>query len=392
VSRAERIAFISPRFADGDTVGGAETLLRRQAEQAARAGRQVVFLTTCAVDHFTWRNALPAGRKTVNGVDVHFFPVDEDRDESAFLEAQRSICSGRTVDEATADTWLRNSVNSRALLDHLRGEGAAYDRLVMGPYLFGLVYHAAAANPGRSLLVPCLHDEAFAYLPAFGRLFRSVRGCMFNTGAERDLALRLYGMDAARCSVVGMGIDRFNADAVRFSRPGLKRPYVIYCGRRETLKGTPLLCDYMATFRARTGRDVGLLFTGSGPIEAPPELAAHLVDAGFVSEQDKHDAMAGAVAFCHPSVNESLGIVLLESWMAGTPALVHAGSAVLREHCAAAGGGLWFRTYPDFEEELMALLGNADLRARMGAAGRRYVLNAYGWDKIAEKMLAVLDG
>ena len=40
--------------------------------------------------------------------------------------------------------------------------------------------------------------------------------------------------------------------------------------------------------------------------------------------------MAGALAFCHPSVNESFGIVLLESWLARTPALVHAGSDVLQ--------------------------------------------------------------
>jgi hypothetical protein len=31
----------------------------------------------------------------------------------------------------------------------------------------------------------------------------------------------------------------------------IKRPYVLYCGRRETGKGTPLMTHYLSTFRER---------------------------------------------------------------------------------------------------------------------------------------------
>ena len=37
--------------------------------------------------------------------------------------------------------------------------GSAYDRIVIGPYLFGLSYFASQAHPDRTYLVPCLHDE-----------------------------------------------------------------------------------------------------------------------------------------------------------------------------------------------------------------------------------------
>ena len=79
MSRAERIAFVCPRFPEGGTVGGAETLLRNLAQQTALAGRSVTFLTTCAQSHFTWENTLPPGRRTVGSMQVEFFPVD-DRD------------------------------------------------------------------------------------------------------------------------------------------------------------------------------------------------------------------------------------------------------------------------------------------------------------------------
>ena len=134
-----------------------------------------------------------------------------------------------------------------------------------------------------------------------------------------------------------------------------------------------------------------LVFTGSGPIEAPAEMADHILDVGFVTEKEKHEAMTGAVAFCHPSTNESLGIVLLESWLAGTPAVVHAGSDVLRFQCRHSGGGLWFRDYAEFEEELLLLLGDPALCRTLAASGRRYVLETYAWNKVEQRLFEAVD-
>jgi glycosyltransferase involved in cell wall biosynthesis len=392
VKKAERIAFVTPRFSEGATIGGAETLLKSLAVHAAASGRSVTILTTCAQDHFTWENTLPPGSKTVNGIEVIFFPVDEDRDIDAFLRTQTTISSGRAVSMEEENTWIENNVNSRALCEHLQQNGDNYDSIVAGPYLFGLIYHAAMVHPKKTVLVPCLHDEAFAYLSVFERLFNTVGALMFNTAPEMELARRLYKPDPDAMSVVGMGLDSFDCDPNAFSRQqGIKTPYVIYSGRREQLKGTPLLIDYMTTFRSRTGHDIKLVLTGSGPVDCPAELRPHLIDVGFVTEDEKHNAMAGALAFCHPSVNESLGIVILEAWLAETPCLVHEKAAVLRDHCVKGGGGLWFKTYPEFEAELSLLLDNRNARDQLAAAGKRYVMENYRWDRITDKMLNVLD-
>jgi glycosyltransferase involved in cell wall biosynthesis len=370
-------------------VGGAETLLRSLATCLADAGARVTFLTTCARNHFTWENELPAGTRSVGNFEVHYFPVDEDRDLAAFLGAQNTISRGREVDDDTAMTWLRNNVNSRALCDHLREHEADYDRIVMGPYLFGLIYEAARVAPGKTLLVPCLHDEPFAYLGPFREMFRSVRGVLFNAEPERDLACRVFGLEAERGSVVGMGLDDF--DSRSEGSPARARvdgaPYLLFCGRREPLKGTPLLMDYVKTFRERSARELKLVFTGTGELEIPSGLGPHVVDLGFVSEQEKHDAMAGALAFCHPSTLESFGIVCLESWLARTPCLVHAGSAVLKHQCRMSNGGLWFRCYAEFEEAVTLLLDRPDIAEAMGAAGRAYVLDTYSWDAVRPRLI-----
>lgn len=392
MSETKRIAFVCPRFAEGATIGGAETLLKALAERAAQAGRQVTFLTTCAQNHFTWENSLPPGEKRFGNLDVHYFPVNEDRDIANFLRVQDVISKNIPVSDEDEMIWIQNSVNSRALCEHLRAEGKNYDRIVMGPYLFGLVFFASQIFPEKTLLVPCLHDEAFAYLRIMKTMFQKISGFMFNTAPERDLAKRLYDVPDEKCAVVGLGMNPFDADAKAFAaKYKITRPYIIYSGRREPLKGTPLITEYMHAFRERTQKDIQLVFTGSGPIDAPMELLPHILDVGFVSEQEKHEAMAGTLAFIHPSVNESLGIVLLESWLARTPALVHAKSAVLRDQCQRSGGGLWFNHYPEFEEELLFYITNEPMRKKMGEAGRNFVLQTYSWPAVEKRMLSALD-
>ena len=389
-----RLAFVAPRLAVDGAVGGAETLLFNLAQQARAAGCDVTFLTTCARDHHTWANVLPAGETRYDGVRVIRFPVNGDRDIEAFLRVQEAISAGEPVSDADEDLWLANSVNSRALEQHLREAGGAYDRIVTGPYLFGLTVAAAAVAPARTLLVPCLHDEPFARVRRIARLFREVRGCIFNTEPERALAVRLFGealtAPGRPAGIVGFALPPFDCDPAGAARLGLTAPYILYCGRREPLKGTPLLVDYWAAFRRITKRDVKLVLTGSGAVEAPEGLRRHLIDCGFVGEREKHDIMAGAAAFCHPSVNESLGIVLLESWLAGRPVLVHDRGVVLREQTRRARGGLWFRDYPEFQESLNLLLDHPELAAALGAGGRDFTRREYSPEAVQARLLAAL--
>ena len=384
----QSIAFVAPRFPEGSTIGGAETLLKSLATRASIAGCKVTFLTTCAKDHFSWANVITPGARTIDDIDVIFFPVDDDRDVDAFLLAQDTICRRQNHTEEDEKIWIENSVNSSALYNHLRENDQAYDRIVVGPYLFGLTYAVASMCPEKTILVPCLHDEAFAKLTIFKKMFRTVHAIMFNTEPERELAQNMYQLEDAsiissesnqKISVVGMGFPSYDTNQSKpKAQDGAKSPYVLYSGRREPLKGTPLLIDYIAAFRRRTGMDIKLVLTGTGNVELPSDLISHVMDMGFVSEQRKRELMTDALVFCHPSTNESFGIVALESWLAGTPCLVHAGSAVLQYQCRKSNGGLWFRTYPEFEEELKMLLENPELCESMGKAGKEYVLKEYG--------------
>lgn len=382
-----RLAFIAPRLPSGSSVGGAETLIKHLSVLASELGHKVTFLSTCATDHFSWKNDSEPGRRNIEGLDVQLFPVADDRDLEQFLSIQELIMRGRPITRTDEQIWLDNGVNSPAMIDHLTSGEQHYDLVIAGPYLFGLTASCLSCVADRAVLLPCLHDEPFAYLKCFDELFANVRGVIFNTDAERSFAKTILSSPLTTNAVVGFSVDEFEADPQAFrSKLPIKTPYVIYSGRREAMKGTPLLIDYMRTFRNRTGKNVSLVLTGKGDITLERGDSEWIYDAGFLSETDKRNAMAGAIAFCHPSTYESLGIVILEAWMAGTPSLVHAGSAVLADQCRKSNGGLWFRCYPDFEEELTAIMDNDSLRAQLGANGRRFVKEEYSRDTVKGRL------
>lgn len=388
-----KLAFITPRFVPEGVVGGAETLIRDLARTAAQAGHEIHLLTTCATDHFTWRNDREPGEESVEGMQVHYFRVNDNRNVELFLRIQNQIDKERPVSREDQQRWADNNVCSRDLSAWLKNHGGDFNAVLVGPYLFGITFETAGIFPEKTWLIPCLHDEPFSRLEIVVEMFQTSKGSLFNSEPEKALAMRLYGLDDRCGQVVGMAMEPFEADPLAFAKKHrLDTPYVLYCGRQEGGKNTPLLLDYMHSYTERRQGNVKLVLTGSGDVPVPEKLRPYLLNLGFVSEQEKHEAMAGAAAFIHPSTNESFGIVLMEAWLAKTPALVHARGEVLRWQCEHAQGGLWFRYYPEFEAMLDLLLENRELNRQLGENGRKYVMETYGRKAIADRLFAVLEG
>ena len=287
--------------------------------------------------------------------------------------------------------WIRNVVTSEALRRYLAERRDEYRAFVFAPYLFGTTYQGVYEVPEKAYIIPCLHDEPYAYQEVYRRLMRTARGLMFNSVPEMDLARRLYGEDLPG-RVVGMGFTPYTANGDRFRyKYAIEGDFILYCGRREIAKNTPLLLRYFCNYLENTGREVSLVFTGAGPLEIPFSFRNRVIDVGFVDERDLRDAYCAATLICHPSTKESFSIMILEAWLAGLPCLIHRDCAVTRYHVEQSGGGLWFGDYPTFHEALDLLLDNPALRERMGRGGREYVLRNYSWDEVVRNFAAVLE-
>lgn len=386
--RNARYAFVIPRC--GEAIGGgAETLVRILAERLAARGTSVEILTTCAKDNRTWENDYPPGRSVEQGVPVHRFKVDP-RNLDSWVPKQIAISRGERLSSHDELDWMAESVNSKDLYAHIIANHDKFDAFIFAPYLFGTSFWGSHLVPGKSFLVPCLHDEYYAYTSIMQSMFRNVAGCVFNAAPEMELAERLFG--GIPGGVVGMGFDAPSLKSVQSLKPYFAEdfPYLVYLGRKETGKNAHILIDYFVSLKEHAdlggrARDLKLVVVGGGSfsdLERPSAGGREdIVDLPHVSEEEKARILKGALALCQPSQNESFSIVMMEAWLLGTPCLVSASSPVTLYHAKKSGGGLYFADGAEFAGVVDALF-DGDLRSRLGQNGRRYVESEYSWDAV----------
>jgi glycosyltransferase involved in cell wall biosynthesis len=380
-----RFCFVLPRAGEG-IAGGAEGLCRELAERLIARGDVVSIFTTCAVDNRTWENALPAGETVENGVRIERFPVDP-RNLEAWVPLQIALHHGQRLSVDEEITWLKESVNSSSLFQALERNYNEFDFFIFAPYLFGTSIVGPHCVPGKAILLPCLHDESYAFMRVVAAAFRAARGCIFNAAAERRLAERLYG--PLHGGVVGMGFDVV-AEPPSKSFPELA-PYLLYLGRKETGKGVHIALDYFVGGKESGKLPERLKFVVAGPgsfsdLERPAyEAREDIVDIGKLTEDEKRGLLRGALALVQSSGNESFSIVLMESWLQKRPVLVNAYCDVTREHVIDSNGGLFFGNQDEFFFIIQELLGSPDLGNLFGARGFDYVLSRYNWEGVLQR-------
>jgi glycosyltransferase involved in cell wall biosynthesis len=115
-----------------------------------------------------------------------------------------------------------------------------------------------------------------------------------------------------------------------------------------------------------------------------------VVVTGFVDEQTRNDALAGALALAQPSYFESFSLVLCESFAHGRPALVQGRSAVLAGHAHRSHAAIPYSGFAEFEAAVDVLIARPELADEMGEAGRRYVAREYGWETVLDRYEALL--
>ena len=384
-----RVALVVQRYGL-EVHGGAETLARRMAELLAEHVDLEV-LTTCALDYLTWADHYPPGLDEVNGVLVRRFEVPEPRDYEAFEEAGQAAYQVPD-DLALGRNWMRaQGPHSPGLLDHLRTHGHEYDVVVFVTYLYATTADGLPLVADRAVLVPTMHDEPPLRLRIFDELFARTRLCLFSTPEERELARERFGVADERARIVGAGVDDHpDAEGWRFAvETAINRPYALYHGRLDPSKGVPELIEFHGSYRAKRPEGLDLVLLGRGSVDLSEDDGFHAL--GFVSEELKHDAIAGAEVVVCPSPYESLSFSQLEAWSHGRPTLSNAMSPVLVAQSRRAGGGLWYSNAEDYAAMLDLLAKAKPLAAAIGAQGRRYVRAEYSWKAVRDGWLAALE-
>jgi glycosyltransferase involved in cell wall biosynthesis len=385
-----KVAFVIPWY--GDIPGGAETECRQTAENLQKSGVDVEILTTCVkqflsdwnIDHFT------EGTYKENGITVRRFSVRK-RDTKKFDEINFKLMHNCRLSLIEEQDFMENMINSDNLYSYIRDHSNDYDYFFFIPYMFGTTYYGSRICPERSILIPCLHDESYAYMDIFKNMFKAVKAVIYNSEPEKELANKIYDIKGHQI-VMGAGMDTdisYNARRFR-DKYDIKNDFLLYAGRRDSGKNVSLLMEYFARYKESFGGDLKLVLIGKGELTIPKEHKHNILDLGFVPLQDKLDAYAAATLFCMPSTNESFSIVIMEAWLCGTPVLVHADCEVTKDHCIKSNGGLYFSNYDEFEACLHYFLANPEKRDIMAHKGKKYVIKNYSWETVVQKYKQLL--
>ena len=386
----KKIGFVVPWY--GESIGGgAEAELRGVVHHLKDAGAEVEVLTTC-VESFAsdWNiNFHKPGVTEEAGIPVRRFKARK-RDTAAFDAVNLKLMQGKGLTAEEEETFCREMVNSPKLIRHIRKHGEEYGAFVFIPYMFGTTYYGCQVWPEKSVLIPCLHDESYAYMKCFREAFPKVRGMVFNAEPERLLAERLYGVKGETFTTFGIGMETgWESRPERFrEKYGITEPFMLYAGRKEAGKRVDLLVKYFCEYRRRNPESrMKLVMIGGGEIEIPEDGKGNVIDLGFVEVQDKYDAYGAAEVFCNPSEMESFSLVIMESWVAKRPVVVNGACAVTKDFVEQANGGLWFNNYDEFEQCVKNLSEHPDAANKMGENGRKYVLENFDWNVITKKYL-----
>ena len=390
----KRIAIVTQRCHES-IVGGSEALAWQYARLLATRF-EVEVLTSTAIDYMKWSSVLNEGVEKRDDIVVRRFAPAFERGPYWYCLHERmmrdyqphlaSACSPRQGlwREAQQDEYVRfQGPYCPELEAWLREHQGEYAAVVFCTYLYPTTFLGIRhVSPRKSILVPTLHDEPPAYLPVYAQTYRAHRNRIWLTAAEQRTSARLWGYDEGE--VLGMAVQDLAA-----SEPERQdRPYLLYCGRIEAAKG----CDELVRAWQRLpdrGR-VKLTFTGVDHLGLPNSPDIEFL--GFVDEARKRALMAGALAFVLPSRYESFSIVTLEAMAQRTPVLVNGECEVMRDHIEQSGGGFAYRGIDDLVAKLERLCTlPSHERARMGEAGRDYVLARYSEDAIRTRLFEYVE-
>jgi glycosyltransferase involved in cell wall biosynthesis len=387
-----KLAFVIPWFG-AEIPGGAEAQCFHTACHLHEAGLDVEVLTTCIKEFRSdWSvNYHRPGTDAVHGLPVHRFRVGR-RDDRVFHQINARLMNHLPISAEEETVFLREMIRCDELSQFIAENQREYIFLYI-PYMFATTYRGVLAAPQRAVLIPCLHDENYAYLGVYKPVFEQARGLILHTPAELALAKKLYSLREGAARLLGGGIEtHLVTDGLRFQRKYRLDRFLLYAGRKDAGKNVPLLVDYFCRYKEIYPSDLKLVLIGDGELAVPARHEHDVIDLGFVPPQDKYDAYAAALALCQPSLNESFSRVIMESWLATRPVLVHERCQVTRDHCLASNGGLFFDSFTDFIGCVDYLQEDSERARRMGRNGRRYVLVNYSWDRIVKKYLHALHG
>ncbi|MCN9243582.1 glycosyltransferase family 4 protein [Streptomyces sp. RY43-2] len=235
----------------------------------------------------------------------------------------------------------------------------------------------------------------YAFTRMQKRVARRLPSVLTVSGTSRQEIVDHLGVSRDRVHVVHIGADTdlFSPDP---SVPRVPGRIVTTSSADVPLKGLVYLIEALAKVRTEHP-GAHLVVVGKRPQEGPVaqaieryglEAAVEFVKG--ISDAELVDLVRSAEVACVPSLYEGFSLPAAEAMAAGTPLVATTGGAV--PEVAGPDGETCLAVPPGDAGALAAaltrLLGDPELRTRLGVAGRERVLRHFTWARAAEGTVA----
>ena len=382
-----RVAQLATRYPPGP--GGVERHVAELSARLAARGHRVDVYTSELYREYPWQR-LPAdvpreerqGFGTVHRLAAWSLPGEA---HYTFFRGLRSALERDRPEVVHAHTYGTNQVSV----------AARFHREVGTPFVVTAHYHPPWSIEGGwwRRRLRGFYDAVLA-----GSILSGAARLVVQTREEERL-LHALRIPLPPVSIVPPGYSPLPpapTDGSTFARHyGIDGPYLLFVGRLASNKGLLGLLDAFSPLARRDPRATLVVVGEDGGMAAPFDakttalgLAGRVRRVGHVADDRLlasayHDAQALVL----PSDYEAFGLVVVEAMAQGTPVIASRVGGVPE---IIDDGRTGLLVPPGAPEELGAAIGrlwdDAELRRRLGDAGRTTVVPRYTWDAAAEAL------
>lgn len=263
------------------------------------------------------------------------------------------------------------------------GVGALWAARLCGVPAVGMIHHVDDDRPRENAVI--------------GYVARRLDGITVPSRSTAEHTQRAFGVQADRLHLITEGATTFAekapGKAAAKKQFGLGNARVVgFLGRLDKRKNVSLLLDAFAQV-AQENRETKLLVVGDGPERANLEgqartlgVDSRVVFAGRVFQQDKQAALQAMDVFAFPSLMEGFGLAVAEAMIAGVPVVVSdRGSLPELVRDGKTGRVTTVNNAEPMAAAIAELLDDADLRRKLGAAGKHHAEKHFTWAACAEQ-------
>lgn len=270
------------------------------------------------------------------------------------------------------------------------------DLIIAGPFPTTIVLYAnffKKITHSKLLINSSFHstDKDFHQKPLINTL-KKADYLWTLTQSETNYFIKNFNINSSRIILAGNGV---NSDFLKTKQTTIhhQQSNILFIGSLSSHKRIDLLIKSFSNLKS----DASLTIAGQKTLFYPQiEKLINSLDSKIKSkinfifnfpQKDLINLIDNCDVLVLPSIQESFGLVVIESWARQKP-VICADIPALKELIEKSNGGLLFKidNQNDLTQKIQFILSNPKKAQQMGHLGYEYVKNNYTWSKVGAKI------